>query len=333
MAKTKQSNWELPTAQPSIRGEELAAWIDTTQKVAELATAMGFSKARISREADIGEGTFSQWYGGTYNVATIHTMTVKMKRWLASHAEAMKVDKRILTGPDYIATPTSKKVMMALRFAHQASEFSIITLAAGMGKTVTCKHYQKLTPHVYRATMRPQTSTLHSMMVELCRVLDVAQNNPAKLDTAIGEKLKAKEAKCLLMIDEAQNLHDRAVDQLRYFLDEYNCGIALLGNEEVYKRFAGKTDGPSYGQINRRVGYRIRQMKPTRDDITAVLDAWKIKDDENRKLLAAIGMRDGALGQITKTIQLASMSAIGAGEEMNAGHIKDAWSIREGGNV
>lgn len=326
MNNITKSNWDLPDTQPDIRTEEVHRWRAAVDAIRQLALANNWSKKQVADQADISTGVFSDWYSGKYGPTT-HKFTERVELFLKNHEENLKFPE-IMTGPDYIETPTSKQVMNALRFAHRASEFSVITLAAGMGKTVTCREYQRRIQHVYRATMRPQTATLHSMMVELCRVLDVAQNNPAKLDTAIGEKLKQKQANVLLIVDEAQNLHDRAVDQLRYFLDEYQCGIALLGNEEVYSRFAGRTDGPSFGQINRRVGFRIKKLRPERGDITAILDGWKIKDPDCRKILAAIGEKSGALGQITKTIQLASMSAFGEGIPMNVSHIEEAWQIR-----
>lgn len=328
MTKAKNTtNWSLPENGPEIREEERVAWQVTAEKMRETALANGWTKARVAREAAIPESTLSSWFSGTYGPTT-QNVTLKVQRWLEAHGEALKVDGRYASGPDYVATPTSKKIMTALRFAHQASEFCVITLAAGLGKTATCREYARITPNVFMATMRPQTATLHGMLVELCRVFDLSQNNPAKLDTAIGEALKRKGAKCLLIIDEAQNLADRSVDQLRYFLDAYSCGIALVGNEEVYRRFGGGSDKPAYSQINRRVGFRIRQMKPQRDDVTMILNAWKIDDRDCRRLLAAIGQKGGGLGQITKTIQLASMGAIGEGKPMSADHIREAWSNR-----
>lgn len=327
MNDKSRSIWALPEQSPPVREDELVAWRKAVEEVREIALAHSMTKVQVSAAADIPEGTFGGWYSGKYG-RTTHNITERVQRWLNSRNEALELDGRILKGPGYIATPTAMRIMSGLKFAHQASEFAVMTLAAGLGKTMTCRHYQKHTPNVYMATMRPQTATVHGMLTEMCRVFDVAQNNPAKLDTAIGEKLRQKQARCCLIVDEAQNLQDRAVDQLRYLLDEYQLGIVLIGNEEVYKRFAGSADGPSFGQINRRVGYRIKQMAPHRGDITAVLDGWEVKDADCRKLLAAIGMKAGALGQITKTLQLASMMAVHANEKLTVEHIQEAWTNR-----
>lgn len=327
MSETKKSIWDLPVKKPDIREEELVAWENAVEKVRDIALAQGFGKKKIGTLADIAEGTFNSWYSGSYG-ATTNNITVKVQRWLDSYAEQMRIDKRILKGPDYVATPTATKVMNALLFAQQASEFSVITLGAGMGKTTAVREFKRRHNHVFVATMRPQTATVHGMLTELCRVFDVGQNNPAKFDTAIGEKLRSIDSNCLLILDEAQNLKDVAIDQLRYFLDECGCGIALLGNEIVYRRWGGEGSAINDAQLSSRIGHRIKQLKPGRDDITMMLDAWDVKDPEIRKLLATIANQQGALRSMVKTLQLASMLAIGEGKDISTGHIEQAWLNR-----
>lgn len=324
MTTQEKSIWSFPDQEPDIREEELVIWRDTVKQVINFASGPGHSRTAVANMAGIKGGTFSSWYAGKYGKTT-HNVTEKVKLWLDTHHANMQIEAGIVEGPSFISTPSSTRLFDALVYAQQAPSMIVGTMGAGMGKTTTCKNFIKVRPHAYMATMRPQTRTNHGMMTELCRVLGVTQNNPAKMDTAIGEKLKRNGRNTLLIIDEAQNLEDMAVDELRYFLDVYKCGIALIGNEETYKRFAGINRS---GQLTRRVGMRLKQLQPTRGDITAILNGWKIDDPDCRKLLSAIGNKEGALGQITETIKLASMLAAGENVEMSEKHIRAAWTNR-----
>lgn len=324
MTTLEKSIWTLPDQEPDIREQELLIWRDTIKQVISIAAGPNYSRTDVAKMADVPVGTFSSWFAGKYGKTT-HNITQKVLVWVNTHYENVQLDAKIIEGPEFISTPSSTKLFDALMYAQQAPSMIVATMGAGMGKTTTCNHFIKVRPHAYIGTMRPQTRSVHGLMIELARILGVTQNNPAKLDTAIGEKLKRNGRNTLLILDEAQNLEDMAVDQLRYFLDAYKCGIALIGNEETYKRFAGVNRS---AQLSRRIGMRLKQLQPTREDITAILNGWKIEDNDCRALLSAIGNKEGALGQMTETIKLASMLAAGKNETMGAKHIKAAWTNR-----
>ena len=56
-----------------------------------------------------------------------------------------------------------------------------------------------------------------------------------------------------------------------------------------------------------------------------LIDAWKVTDSDEVKLLTAIALKPGALRRMTKCLQLASMLAAGAGEARSIKHIEAAW--------
>ena len=120
------------------------------------------------------------------------------------------------------------------------------------------------------------------------------------------------------MVDEAQNLTDEAVNQLRYFLDEYGTGIALMGNEELYSRFGNSAPKPAYAQLASRIGVRIRQLQPTPGDVDMLVDGWGVEDRKVRPLAVALGRRPGALRQISETFKLAAVYAAGANRSITA---------------
>lgn len=330
-----QNGWALPSIQPDVsdtrpgRSEaDLKLWRILVTKVAKIGELNGWSKSDVASRIDMPTGTFSQWFSGKYD-GRLDNQNDKVERWIASVEEMAGMAATVPVSPGYINTRTAGEITSTLIFAQMMPDFVTITAAAGTGKTFACRQFSITRPNVFMVTMSPHTKTVHGMLVELATALDVTQHNPAKLVRAVGRRLLNSGGGSLLIVDEAQNLVDSAVDQLRHFVDIYSCGVALVGNEEIYSRFSRNTDGPSYAQIKRRIGKRVRLAKPRAEDINALLDAWSITDPDTRKVLAGIGMKDGALGQIDKTLKLASMTAAATGQQVNAALVRAAWSNRD----
>ncbi len=239
MAKAANAIWGLPKAQPDIDGDALSRWMNTTKEVRELATANGWGKTEAGRRAGIPDGTFSQWYSGNY-AGDIDGYTTRVRQWLTQVRDAAEIGRGIPAEPGFVQTKTAMQVIRALRYAQSAPEMVTIVLAPGMGKTFTCDHYTAVTPHVYNVTMRPQLRSVHALMQELCRIMDIPPLNSAKMDVAIAEKVKRNGRMPLIIVDEAQQLSDAQVNQLRWFLDKAKCGLALVGNSSVQTRFASR---------------------------------------------------------------------------------------------
>ncbi len=332
MSEPQNAIWSLPSAVPSTDGlgrsaDDVLAWRELTSRVAALATTHNWTKAEVSRRSGVPDGTLNQWFSGLYK-GRLDNINTRVRQWLDNVEEMDALAVNIPSSPAYFQTRTSREITEALLFAQMMPELSVITIAAGMGKTETCRHFRDSRPHVFLATMTPNTKTVHGMLVELAEQLGVMQHNPAKLHRAIGERLQRNGRKTLLIIDEAQNLVDAAIDQVRNLLDINECGIALVGNDEIYDRFKKRSDGPSYAQIKRRFGKRLRRTHPYPEDIAAQLDAWGITDEGSRRILTGIGNKPGALGQIDKTLKLAGMTAAREGGIITEKHIRAAWSNR-----
>lgn len=329
------TNWQPPAQEPDVsegrpgRTEtDLNHWRDLTTRVCGLAATNIWSKAEVARRIGMPDGTFSQWYTGNY-AGRLDGQNSKVRNWLDSAESAASIAMAIPAAPGFVMTRTAAEIFRTLEIAQLSPDMVIITLAAGMGKTHTSRHYCATRPHAHRVTMRPQTKTCHAMLVEIARSLGVIENNPAKLDSAIGARLQRNGKQTLLIVDEAQNIEDRAVDQLRYFLDEYGCGIALTGNTSVYGRFKDRQGGPDYAQIKTRTGKRLHRHQPYAEDISALIDAWGITDGEQRSLLSGIGKKPGHLRQVDKTLRLAWLLAAGENVPLNVRHISNAFSNRE----
>jgi DNA transposition AAA+ family ATPase len=321
--------WPAEPAAPAQLGAAArAAWAEAAAGLRALAAAQGWSQGETAKRAGVPIGTLSPWYHGKYT-GDYASVTERVNRFLASHAEAAALVPDLPEAPGFVQTPTARRLVSALVYAQTLPEIAVVTLAAGCGKTTVARHYAATRPHVWLVTMRPSTASRGAMLAEIAAVLDVAERNQVRLDRAIGAKLSRGRA--LLIIDEAQCLTDEALHQLRYFADECGCGIALFGNAAVWRRWAARSERERDGlaQIQSRIGYRILQPAPLPGDAEAILDAWGIAGcAETRRLALALARMPGALRTLDKTLRLAALDARGRGQALGPAHLRAAWALR-----
>ncbi|OEI84666.1 AAA family ATPase [Brucella sp. BO3] len=326
--------WERPLTGPELTANRTQQDIDTwwvlIDHLLPVVTANKWSKIETAKRIDMPESTFSAWFSGRYN-GRLDAQNKLVQQWLDALEEAADMDT-LPSSPPFFLTKTSVEIEAALKWAQRGPDLVMVTQPAGVGKTMTCRQYRATRPHVYMVTMSPHTRTVHGMMVDLASELDVIQHNPAKLTRAIGNRLSRSGAPTLLIVDEAQNLQDEAIDQLRHFVDVYKCGVALIGNDEIHGRFlrnADKPNGPSQSQLRSRIGKRLRYSKPHREDLLAFIEKWDVTDSKTIELLLGIGMKGGALRQIDKTMRLASEVAQGLDMAVTYDIVKKAWENRD----
>jgi len=322
--ETTAEDWMAPPAEPeNLPAEHAETWTLVRGRVVELARRFGWSRGEIAKRSGVSAGTLYPWLDGTTK-GRYDTTAERLRKWLDSVEELSVAAARVPAAPGFVELPTSRKMIDTLLYAQMMPEMVIVNLGAGLTKTITAKHYADNRPHVFLVTMRPTTASTNNMLRELCEVFDIRERDPAKLDRAIGEKLKRNGRNTLLIVDEAQELTDQAVNQLRSYLDLYGVGIALLGNEELYSRFGGSKPKPAYAQLHGRTGMRLQQLQPSDDDISMLLDAWQLDDPALRRLATAIARKPGALRQMTKTLQLAGIYAAGEQRDISIDDVKAA---------
>ncbi len=326
-------SWELPEPNQEFLakhpGEALADWRRLRENVAAAAIYNGWTKAEVGRRIGMAESTFSQWLSGKFP-GTLTNQNAPVSNWLDALEETASLAATLPTSPGFIKTTVAQDVTSTLHMAQVTAGLVMITLDAGRGKTFSCRHYQSTRPHVYMATISPKTKTVHGMLNELAAELEIRVFNPADLVRAIGRKLMRVGDGTLLIIDEAQNLSAEAINQIRHFPDNYGCGVALVGNQEIAKRFGREVKiTSSKAQVTSRFDKHLKTDRDLPGDIALFIAAWGISDPGCAKFLTGIAMKGGALRQIDRTLKLAHMSAAGMGEELQLRHIKAAWKNRD----
>jgi DNA transposition AAA+ family ATPase len=293
------------------------------EAVRQVMTGEGLNQSDVARESGVAYGTFTNWLSDKY-AGNNDKIASEIQVWLLSREENKRAALTIPQAPTFVNTPSTAAFIETLRFAQIMPEITVISGAAGIGKTTAAHRYQADNPNVWHATMDPTTAKVNGMLLELCDVMNVLENAPAKLARAIGRKVSGTGG--LIIVDEAQFLDVRSLDQLRSIYDRHGIGIALMGNEDVYSRLTGEGKKSTFAQLFSRIGMRITQAKPKARDMCALIEAWGVTDKEEIRLLKSIASKPGALRSMTKVLQLASMLANGEGEPRTAAHIKAAYS-------
>ncbi|MFM9673702.1 AAA family ATPase, partial [Streptomyces galilaeus] len=73
----------------------------------------------------------------------------------------------------------------------------------------------------------------------------------------------------LLIIDEAQHLSEKAIEEIRSWNDKVGLGIALFGNVKVLRRIEGGGRDDAFAQLYSRLSMRMIRPLPLQADAVA----------------------------------------------------------------
>ncbi|WP_413207795.1 AAA family ATPase [Rhodospirillum sp. A1_3_36] len=279
------------------------------------------SRAAAGREADVPESTFLAFLNDKY-AGDNEKVARKVDIWLRSREERAKAFSRMPEAPAFQMTPTAQKFLPLLTWAQVAPDFTAIVGSPGIGKTRTLEHYRDNNPHVFLVTAEEATARVNPMLQEICHVMGIEERSSTKLSRAIGARVK--NAGALIIMDEAQKLTREALDQLRALHDKYKVGVAVCGNRAVLATIYGGGQEKN-AQLFRRLGMKERAFQSEPGDLDVLIAAWGVTNPSEVAYLQSVAKKFGALGNIDKTMKLATLLASGAKVERTIAHIEMAW--------
>jgi DNA transposition AAA+ family ATPase len=310
-----------PSATP-IDVAEQKAWL------ADLRSKTGLSWSELAKRTGIAAGTLSQFGGAKGYGGAEQPIAEKLLRYRQMLAQQASIEIEAPVKPGYFDTQTSLQLGQMLSFA-QRGKIVVAAMGPGTGKTMTARHYAACYANVFVATMRPSTAGVNTMQIAMLRSMGEknAVGTPQKLSDRIIERVENLD-KALILIDEAQHLSEKAIEEIRSWHDSTGIGIALLGNIQVMARLegGGGSRSAAYAQIFSRVSLKIVRPLPLLADIDALALAWGIHDTALMAYLQKIGMLPGGLRGLSHALELASMIAASGREVLALDHIQDAWA-------
>lgn len=292
-------------------------------RLREYKDTTGQSWKLIAGNIGMGESTVSAFAAGTYK-GDNQAVAAELSKWFRTE-EAQELFGNTQVKPPFLMIPTAKYIFS---MATYASLGSVATLVGdpGLGKTDALKEYGRTNSNVYRITASPTRSTYHAFFPALLNEMGVnaSSSRASVLSDRIRRVLKFR-SRPLLIVDEAQFLSEKLLEELRAIHDDTQCGLFFAGNREVTTRIDGSRQA-QYAQRSSRVGKRGDLSRPMPGDVSMLLTAWGVVDEREARFLEAIAMvpGGGALRQMTKVLEQATLVANANREPRTFLHIKDA---------
>jgi len=284
------------------------------------------TKASTARECGVAESTFHAWLSGSYN-GDNNAVASKVNIWFE---DQKRKNEAIQVLPDEVPfqeTETAKTILEKIQLTRMMGDFFVVAGGPGIGKTTAIEHYDELTPNTWLVTAEPSNTRLGVFMEVLYMALGIAMKSTSiyHVSTAIKKFLDDR-PDALIVIDEAQHLDKKTIEQLRSIHDKTGVAMVLVGNEVLLNKLEGGNKSRDFAQIFSRIGIRHKQAKARKTDINMLLDAWGITDREERKYMSAIASKPGALRGMTKCLRLATIFANGQKTARTKRHMEMAWS-------
>jgi len=303
-------------------GEDRAA--DLRGKIHALLAGGDCSQAQIARVSGLSAAALSSWLKGAYK-GDNSAVEEKLLKWLGARDRNARTSAAMPAAPAWVDTPTGRRIHAVLMFAQAAGDLGCIYGGAGLGKTKALQSYAAASPNVWVSTMSPAHGGVSSALEEIAEAIGLRgiPGRAARLQRELVNRLNNTGG--LLIVDEAQHLNMRSLEAIRAIHDATGVGLVLCGNEAVFARLTGGSREATFAQLFSRLGKRLRLTKAAPGDVDAMADAFGVMGSAERRFLAGIASKPGALRGVVKTLRLASVFAAGKGESLTVDHLNAAW--------
>ncbi|MCT4509913.1 MAG: AAA family ATPase [Tepidibacter sp.] len=237
-----------------------------------------------------------------------------------------KLDNQTKT-PKFASTNAAEAIMLATRFAHANRDISLIYGEAGLGKSFSLNHYANTHDKVIYVEARECDRSTKGIAERILKSMGKSKTGTDRvlIDTII-ETLKGSEK--LLIVDEAQHLGLRAIENMRAINDEAKIGIVLCGNPTVYDRMHGKGQA-HFAQLFSRLGIKRRISEPTRKDIEKIFTKFNL-DNSCIDFLHAMSLSWGGLRNSIKIFKMAYDLSSASSETLSLAHFETAYQFKNG---
>lgn len=224
-------------------------------------------------------------------------------------------------------TQTLDEIIMAVSFAEAAGDISLIYGDAGLGKTVSLKEYVKAHPDTIYIELKDCDKSTKGVCEKILSCIGKEQRGVDRLlvDTITEYLLNTPK---LIIIDEAQHLSIRALENLRAINDATETGIVLSGNPTVYDRMHGRGQA-HFAQLYSRIGIRRHITEPKLEDITSIFASYQL-DKESLLYLHKLALQRGGIRNCVKVLNIALQLIDNEKEPLNIDHLQSAYQLRNG---
>jgi len=224
-------------------------------------------------------------------------------------------------------TQTLENIIMAVSFAEAAGDISLIYGDAGLGKTVSLRQYTVMHPDVIYIELKDCDKSVKGVCEKILSCIGKLQRGTDRvLVDAITDYLTATPK--LIIIDEAQHLSIRALENLRAINDVTESGIVLCGNPTVYDRMHGRGQA-HFAQLYSRIGIRRHIVEPALEDIASIFKPYGL-DRDGLLYLHQLALMRGGIRNCVKILNIAMQFQDDEKGPLTIDHLQAAYQLRNG---
>ncbi len=304
------------------------------EEMAELRAQLNSHKAEqnltweiLGKGMDVNKATLSLWATDKYT-GNNTAIAIKVEKYFAAEEVQLQLlDERPIV-PGFQPTKTAGRIYNMVSHA-RTGKFVILMGHPGVGKTVGLERACSQVPNAWHITASPSCRTMTLILKKIAGAITgtiPSGGGSLHLSNIIRDRVRGVSA--VIIVDEAQNLDNMAIEELRSIYDDTRCGLLLAGNPEVLRKVEGDKTA-AFAQRFSRVSMRHLIERPDHEDVESLLTAWAVANAVERKYLTDIAMKrgGGALRTMSQVLELATMLAsIRDDETRSMDDLKGAWA-------
>lgn len=288
----------------------------------------GLTWRDIGNKSGVNHSTLSAICSAGMDLATYSDEQFgKIHRYFLMAATQAELQQQVAIVPGFQKTLTAQRIHNISNWARRGNICAVVG-DPGVGKTASIDQYCASTPNCWKITAKPSCSgvsgvlnaVLSEIMPSNARTGGIPQHTGAWVRRAIADK------EGVLFVDEAQFLNASAFEELRALHDATKVGLVFAGNRDVLSRIEGKARAAEFAQLTSRLGIVHVFSQPAEEDVEIMLAAWGITAPRETAFLSKIALRPGggAIRQMSKILELATVSANNEDEERCLQHLEEA---------
>ena len=171
--------------------------------------------------------------------------------------------------PPICETQAASDIWQLIELTKQLRCIGSVVGAPGVGKTTAALTYAEYAERVRYCAMDPVHDTMTAMLTLVCQT--VVPSIPPSRSVALHEVICSAVWDGhleVLLVDEAQHLNARNLDQLRCIHDETDLPLVLLGNESLGSRY-NTARAAAFAQLTSRIGPTLHLKASKAADLRA----------------------------------------------------------------
>ncbi|ANX76108.1 ATPase [Neisseria meningitidis] len=291
------------------------------QKLAEFKAKSGMNQTQLARGIGTSPASISMYLNGTYaeKGGNYETIEPKIEAFLEMQDSKAQREELVL---GFVSTKTTRRIAEVMRDAHEAGEIAVIYGQAGLGKTQAVKNYcEKHGAILIEANPSFTALVLMKKLAASVKLTTSGTLNDLFEETAY--RLGGSER--LIVVDEAENLPQRALEIVRRLHDETGCGLVLSGMPRLVANLRGKHG--ELVQLYSRVSVALNLGESLPDEELFEIAKAALPDADKETLLELVKHSNGNMRRMSKLMRGAVRTANKNGIKMQAGIVKKYSSL------